>query len=47
MGESLRVDLEPSQAVAQRDTLAKLLYKNTFEYLVSKINLNLGIKQTK
>lgn len=38
MGESIEISLNPPEAYATRDAIAKLIFKNLFAWIVEKIN---------
>ena len=46
LGSVYNVPLNPSQAVSGRDALAKAIYNNLFEWIVSRINVSMKPRQT-
>lgn len=45
-GSVYDVPLNPSQAAAGRDALAKVIYNNLFEWIVSRINISMKARST-
>ena len=42
MGEEIEISLNPSEAYATRDAIAKLIFKNLFTWIVEKVNLKIA-----
>ena len=43
-GSVYEVPLNPTQAAAVRDALAKAIYNNLFEWIVSRVNMSLSAR---